>query len=96
MYMHIHMYIHMHTHAHIHMHTYTYACIIYIDYDDLAKPVNDCLLFAGEATNRKNPATVAGAYLSGLRTAGTIQYLGLQLNVCVCVYVCLYVCMYDV
>ena len=39
-------------------------------YDDLAANVGKMIYFAGEATNRKYPATVHGAYLSGVR-AGT-------------------------
>ncbi len=42
------------------------------DYDALAKPV-DNLFFAGEATHRKYPSTVHGAYLSGLRAAEEID-----------------------
>jgi len=42
------------------------------DYDALAAPVGDRLYFAGEATNRTHPATVHGAYLSGLREAKRI------------------------
>jgi monoamine oxidase len=38
----------------------------------LAKPVEDRLFFAGEATERDYPATVHGAYLSGLREAQRI------------------------
>lgn len=38
-------------------------------YDDLAKPVDKVLFFAGEATHRTHPATVHGAYLSGQRAA---------------------------
>jgi len=38
--------------------------------DDLAANVSQTIYFAGEATNRKYPATVHGAYLSGVR-AGT-------------------------
>lgn len=39
------------------------------EYDELAAPIADTLLFAGEATHRRHPATVHGAYLSGLREA---------------------------
>ncbi|KAJ8102444.1 flavin-containing amine oxidoreductase-domain containing protein [Lipomyces tetrasporus] len=40
------------------------------DYDTLAAPTcDDNLFFAGEATSRTHPATVHGAYLSGLRAA---------------------------
>ncbi len=39
------------------------------DYDALAAPVGDVLGFAGEATHRDYPATVHGAYLSGIREA---------------------------
>ena len=42
------------------------------DYEDLSLPVGDRLFFAGEATSRHHPATVAGAYLSGLREAKRI------------------------
>ncbi len=38
-------------------------------YASLAEPVNGQLFFAGEATHSKHPATVHGAYLSGLRAA---------------------------
>ena len=41
--------------------------------DSLASPVNNMLFFAGEATSRQYPATVHGAYLSGLREAQRIQ-----------------------
>jgi monoamine oxidase len=36
------------------------------DYDALFEPVDDVLFFAGEATSQKYPATVHGAYLSGV------------------------------
>lgn len=42
-------------------------------YNELAKPINHRLFFAGEATHAKFPATVHGAYLSGLRAAQQIQ-----------------------
>jgi monoamine oxidase len=42
------------------------------DYDAMATPVGDRLFFAGEATCRKHPSTVHGAYLSGLREAGRL------------------------
>ena len=45
------------------------------DYDDLAEPVMDRLFFAGEATIKEAPATVHGAYLSGIREAERIQNL---------------------
>lgn len=43
------------------------------DYDLLARPVSRRLFFAGEATQRDHPATVAGAFISGLRQAGIID-----------------------
>ncbi|MEM9491107.1 MAG: FAD-dependent oxidoreductase, partial [Myxococcota bacterium] len=39
------------------------------EYDELATPVDGQLYFAGEACHRTYPATVHGAYLSGLRAA---------------------------
>jgi monoamine oxidase len=42
------------------------------DYEVLAQPVSDRVLFAGEATNRVYPGTVHGAYLSGIREAERI------------------------
>lgn len=45
-------------------------------YDALGAPVGERLFFAGEATHRIYPATVHGAYLSGIREAKRISRLG--------------------
>lgn len=45
------------------------------DRETLAEPVNDQLFFAGEATSLDYPATVHGAYLSGITAAEAIQEL---------------------
>ena len=42
------------------------------DYDILGEPVDQKVFFAGEATCRTHPATVHGAYMSGLRVASEI------------------------
>lgn len=42
------------------------------EHDVLAEPLGDRLFFAGEATHRRFPSTVHGAYLSGLREAERI------------------------
>ncbi|XP_024379447.1 lysine-specific histone demethylase 1 homolog 3 isoform X2 [Physcomitrium patens] len=39
------------------------------DYDILARPVDNCVYFAGEATCKEHPDTVGGAMMSGLREA---------------------------
>ncbi|XP_022997010.1 lysine-specific histone demethylase 1 homolog 3-like [Cucurbita maxima] len=39
------------------------------DYDILARPVGNCLFFAGEATCKEHPDTVGGAMMSGIREA---------------------------
>lgn len=41
------------------------------DYDAMAKPLGN-LFFAGEATCGTHPATVHGAYISGLRAAAEV------------------------
>lgn len=42
------------------------------DYDYMAKPVGNSLFFAGEASCKSHPATVHGAYISGLRAASEV------------------------
>lgn len=42
------------------------------DYDVMARPVGENLFFAGEHTCGTHPATVHGAYLSGLRAASEV------------------------
>lgn len=39
------------------------------DFESMSRPVGSTVLFAGEATNRQHPATVHGAYISGVREA---------------------------
>lgn len=43
------------------------------DYDVLAENVADRVFFAGEATNKQYPATMHGAFLSGMREAAHIM-----------------------
>lgn len=43
------------------------------DFDLLARPIGKSLFFAGEATSRTYPATVHGAYLSGLRASSEVM-----------------------
>jgi lysine-specific histone demethylase 1 len=42
------------------------------DYDAMAEPVANRLFFAGEATTKKHPATMHGAFFTGLREAARI------------------------
>lgn len=41
-------------------------------YEQLAEPIDDRIFFAGEATAANHPATVHGAYLSGVRAAEAV------------------------
>ncbi|KAL7082498.1 hypothetical protein ACP275_14G102100 [Erythranthe tilingii] len=43
------------------------------DYDILAESVGDRVFFAGEATNKQYPATMHGAFMSGMREAANIM-----------------------
>jgi len=45
------------------------------DREVLGEPIGERVFFAGEATNRRYPATVHGAYLSGVREASRIAAL---------------------
>jgi len=55
--------------------SYSYASVAATgeDHDILAEPVGARLLFAGEATHRRFPSTVHGAYFSGLREAERVK-----------------------
>jgi hypothetical protein len=45
------------------------------DYSHISAAYEDRVFFAGEATVREHPTTVAGAFISGLREAGNIERL---------------------
>ncbi|MEW5303197.1 MAG: hypothetical protein WDW36_005913 [Sanguina aurantia] len=45
------------------------------DYATMAEPVGERLRFAGEATIHRYPATMHGAYMSGLREAGELHLM---------------------
>ena len=45
------------------------------DYDIMAESVGDRLFFAGEHTTRKYPATMHGAFFTGLREVGPVSVL---------------------
>jgi monoamine oxidase len=58
---------------------YSYGSYSYISvgakteyYDTLARPIDNRVFFAGEATHRSYPGTVHGAYLSGIREANRV------------------------
>ncbi|KAK4424324.1 Lysine-specific histone demethylase 11 [Sesamum alatum] len=51
------------------------------DYDILAENVADRVFFAGEATNKQYPATMHGAFLSGMREAAHIMRVAMRRSV---------------
>ena len=55
--------------------SYTSVGMTPFDYDVIIKPVQDRVFFAGEHTSKDSPATVHGAYESGIREADRIADL---------------------
>ena len=64
------------------------------DYDIMAESIGDRLFFAGEHTTRKYPATMHGAFFTGLREVGLVHCVGVVKQVMVQQAVAL-VCMCD-
>lgn len=63
--------------------SYSYTAVGSTNYDfyELSKPIDNKVFFAGEATEVNYPATVHGAFFSGVREANRIQWLeGNQLS----------------
>ena len=42
-------------------------------YFEISAPINNLIYFAGEHTHKNYPATIHGAYLSGLRAAKSME-----------------------
>ena len=56
--------------------SYVPAGVSFGRHADLATPIDDRVFFAGEATHRDYPATVHGAFLSGVRAARQVAMVG--------------------
>ena len=54
------------------------------DYDTMARAVAGRVFFAGEATTRRYPATMHGAFVSGLRAVRTCTMVRLPATWCAC------------
>lgn len=72
---------------------FTYGSYSYVaigssgdDYDILSESVGDRVFFAGEATNKQYPATMHGAFLSGMREAANIQRIAKRRGINGCTY----------
>jgi len=55
--------------------SYSHVGVTLGDWNAISSPVNDRVFFAGEGTTMDYPATIHGAYLSGLREAANISNL---------------------